>query len=202
MTGFRQLLQKIPPGIYRDSPPRFFMLLLLAAALALQWWTWFRRFPLIAQKQSEMHQVFRLEGEVQQMKLGWSADESLKVEKGLKQAREHLFTGETNSAACFNQIHQPAHTPALAIDVTLQEALPHPQHSDTLLVVPTLWDLKPAVGGSSDVPLQGVLLSFLQELTTNQPKRMDLVELTVNGDGKALTHAQAVVRLWFQEDAP
>jgi hypothetical protein len=201
------LLRKLPPGIYRDSPARFFMLLLVAATLTLEWWTWFRRYPLIAQKQQEVQQVLQLEGEVQRLAGAWSEDAAAQVEAKLQQAREHLFTGDTGTTACLDQLQQPARVPTLAINVKLQGGLPHPQSSDTLTIVPTFWEVTaPTVGqvgggkpanGTSSASMQEGLLKLLQELTTNQPKRMDLVELSVVGDGNNMTQARVGFRLWF-----
>ncbi|MEZ0277245.1 MAG: hypothetical protein ACAH88_20200 [Roseimicrobium sp.] len=209
MSDFlKRLLRKLPPGIYRDSPARFFMVLVVAGTLTLQWWTWFRRYPLIAQKQQEVQQVLQLEGEVQRLAGAWSEDAAAQTEAKLKQAREQLFTGNTGTTACLDQLQQPTHAPTLAIKVQLQEGLPHPQSSDTLTIVPTFWEVtlptdkptgKPAVG-TPTVSMQGGLLKLLQELTTNQPKRMDLVELSVSGDGSNMTRARVGFRLWFLKE--
>ena len=200
--SLKKLLQKLPPGIYRDSPARFFMLLLVTATLTLEWWTWFRRYPLIAQKQQEVQQVLQLEGEVQRLAGTWSEDAAAQVETKLQQARERLFTGDTGSTACLGQLQEPTRAPTLAINVKLHQAQPHPQSSDTLTIVPTFWEVTPptvgklAVGAPTD-SMQGGLLKLLQELTTNQPKRMDLVELSVSGDGSSMTQARVGFRLWF-----
>lgn len=204
MSGsLKKLLRKLPPGIYRDSPARFFMLLVVAGTLMLQWWTWFRRYPLIAQKQQEVQQVLQLEGEVQRLAGAWSEDAAAQVEAELGRAREQLFTGDTGTVACLDQLQQPTRAPTLAINVRLQEGHPHPQSSDALMIVPTFWEVaapierKPTVSTSA-VPIQGGdLLKLLQELTTNQPKRMDLVELRVTGDGSNMTQARVGFRLWF-----
>ena len=66
--------------------------------------------------------------------------------------------------------------------------------------MPTQWDIKPTGTGPNDVPLLAELLSFLKEMTADQPKRMDLVHLTVSGDGNTLTRASFGFRLWFQNE--
>jgi hypothetical protein len=206
MSGFIQkLLRKLPPGIYRDSPLRFFMLLVVAGTLTLQWWTWFRRYPLIAQKQLELRGVLQLEGEVQRLEGSWSKDTAAQVEAKLQQARERLFTGDTGTAACFDQLQQPTRAPTLALNAKLQGGQPHPEFGDTLTIVPTFLEVAapkaptPAAG-TPTVSMQGGLLTLLQDLTTNQPKRMDLVELSVSGDGSNMTKARVGFRLWFLKE--
>lgn len=205
-----KLLQKLPPGIYRDSPARFFMLLVVASILTLQWWTWFRRYPLIAKKQQEVQQVLQLEGEVQRLAGAWSESDAAQTEAKFKQALDHLFTGDTGAVACLDQLQQPTHAPTLAINVNLQGGQPHPQASDTVTIVPTFWQVstpdatkfttgKPTASTPS-VSMQAALLKLLQELTTNQPKRMDFVELHVSGDGTNMNQARVGFRLWFQKE--
>jgi hypothetical protein len=207
MSAFlKNLLRKLPPGIYRDSPARFFMVLVLAGTLTLEWWTWCRRYPLIAQRQQEVQQVHQLEGEVQRLQGAWSEDDAVQTEAALQRAREHLFTGNTGTAACLDQLQQPAHAPALNINVKLGSVQPHPQFNDTLMIVPTSWEVTaPIVPGkptsaAPSVSIQEGLLELLQELTTNQPKRMDLVDLNVVGDGSNMTQAKVGFRLWFLKD--
>lgn len=206
MSGsLKKLLNKLPPGIYRDSPTRFFMLLLVACTLTMQWWTWFRRYPLIAQKQQEVQQALHLESEVQLLAGAWSDDAAAQVEARLDRARQLLFTGDASTVACLDQLRQPAGAPTLAISVKLQEGQPHPQSTDTLTIVPTFWEVTPppASKQNAGVPaasMQQGLLKLLQELTTDQPKRMDLVELSVWGDGASMTRARVGFRLWFEKE--
>jgi hypothetical protein len=204
---FTKLLRKLPPGIYRDSPARFFMVLVLAGTSTLEWWTWFRRYPLIAQKQQEVQQVHQLEGEVQRLAGMWSEDDATKTEVELQRAHEHLFTGSTATAACLDQLQQPAHAPALNINVKLGAVQPHPQFNETLMIVPTSWEVtapivpgKPTTSAAPSVSIQEGLLKLLQELTTGQPKRMDLVDLSVVGDGSNMTQAKVGFRLWFLKE--
>jgi hypothetical protein len=209
MSGLKKLLRKLPPGIYRDSPARFFTLLVVAGTLTLEWWTWFKRYPLIAQKQQEVQRVLQLEGEVQRLAGAWSEDDATRTQAKLDQARAHLFTGDTAAASCFDQLNQPSRAPTLAINVKLQSGQPHPHSSDTLTIVPTVWEVttpvvrtpvgNPIVGAPA-VSMQGGLLKLLQDLTANQPKRMDLVELSVLGDGHNMTSAKVGFRLWFLKE--
>jgi hypothetical protein len=154
-----------------------------------------------------VQQVLQLEGEVQRLAGAWSEDAATQAEEKLKRASEHLFTGDTSTAACLDQLQQPTRAPTLAINVKLQAGQPHPQSSDTLTIVPTIWEVTaPTVGtptaskptaGTPSISMQEGLLKLLQELTTNQPKRMDLVELSVLGDGSNMTQAKVGFRLWF-----
>jgi hypothetical protein len=210
MSGaIKKLLQKLPPGIYRDSPARFFTLLVVVGVLTLEWWTWFRRFPLIAQKQQEVQRVLQLEGEVQRLGGAWSEQDAARIEAQLEQARERLFTGSMGNASCFDQLQQPTREPSLAINVKMQEGQPHPLSGDSLMIVPTFWEVTPAIvraavgGPPVGMPpgsMQAAVLKLLQELTTNQPKRMELVELSVSGDGNNLTRARLGFRLWFLKE--
>ena len=86
-------------------------MLVVVATLTLQWWTWLRRYPLIAQKQQEVQQVLQLEGEDQRLAGAWSEDAAAQVEAKLERASEKLFKGDTGVSACLDQLQQPTQAP-------------------------------------------------------------------------------------------
>jgi hypothetical protein len=194
-TALAHLLRRYTPGNYRRLAGRGLMLLSLASAIALQWWTWNVRYPLIAHKQGQIQAFNNLINEVQTLRLKWSDAEGAQVEANLKQAYTHVFEA-TNLFAWLQQFDAPTNIPATITWAEPRER-PHPQYTNELVMVSTLWEVKP-VAGRSKAPLMGDVLSFLEDLVTSDPRRMDFVALTVNGDGTALTSVQAGMEYWVR----
>jgi len=194
------LLARIPRCFLLYSKGRILMILLILGAFALQAWTWYYRHPLIATQQQELQKIEALEEELQQLDLKWSEKEAAEVVSRLEEASAELFSGTPDSAIWSDQVDQPDAASTLSIEVVSEEGQAHPQHPDSLVVVPTVWAVKPAVG-QPDLKL-GELLEFLRDLTTKQGKRMELSDLTVSGDEGALASAQIRFRLWFKAVEP
>jgi hypothetical protein len=188
-----RLLRRYTPGNYRRLAGRGLMLLSLACALALQGWTWNVRYPLIARKQAQTQNLNNLVNEVQTLRLKWSDAEAAQVEANLREAYTHVFEA-TNLLTWLQEFNQPTNIPA-TITWTEQRERPHPQYTNELVIVSTLWEVKPT---RPKAPLMGEVLSFLEDLVTGDPRRLDFVALTVNGDGSALTSVQAGLEYWVR----
>lgn len=179
------------------SKGRLLMVLLIVVAIGLQWFCWSYRHPTVTQRRAEIRDVSRLEDEVEKLERRWSEEDAAEVDSRLQQVRQHLFVGAPEPGGWSEEVEQPDSPMAMAARVSLGDPIPHPRHSNDLLIVPTEWtlDLK-----SSRHPDYSAILEFLQNLTTDQAKRMDLVSITASGDGRSLTNVELGIDLWFQKE--
>lgn len=193
-------LMRMPKMLH--SKGRVVIILVVLAALGLQYFTWFQRYPQIAKQQERVKEIARLEGEVQDLERKWSEEEASRAQAKLDRSLAMLFTGDVNSSAWSSQIQQPENVTSFAITVRSDTPVPCPDPPDTVTLVPTRWTIKPA---NLQVAMLPELMTFLQRLSNGQPKRMDLVDLSISGNGGALVEAQVSYRLWFakgEEDLP
>jgi len=187
-------LMRMPKMLH--SKGRVVIVLVVLAALGLQYFTWFQRYPQIARQQERVKEIARLEEDVQILNRKWSEEEAARAQTKLDRSLAMLFTGDVNSSAWSSQIQQPENVTSFAITVRSDAPLPCPDPPDTVTIVPTRWTIKPA---NLQVAMLPELLAFLRKLSTEQPKRMDLVDLSISGNGGALVEAQASYRLWFEK---
>ena len=191
-------LAKLPRCLVNHSKGRLLMAFLIAAAAGLQWFSWTRRHPIVAQRQEEIRAVARLEDEVGKLEKRWSEEEAARVDSRLIETHDLLFDGLPESGGWSQEVSRPGTFDSMEVKVSHGESKPHPRHSDDLLIVNTTWNLD--LKETNGIGLQE-LLEFVEHLTASSRKRMDLVGLVVSGNGRDLTTAQLGLDLWFLNDA-
>ena len=194
----RLLLERLPRCLVVHSKGRMLMVALIVIAAGLQWFCWSKRHPLVGLRQAEIRKITQLEDAVEKLKKTWSDEAAAKADARLQQSYAHLLTGSPESGAWSEEIHKPGSVASVAVSATLGKSKPHPRHPDTLLVAPTTWNLDLKKSGS---PKLTDLMSLLKNLTGDQSKRIDLVSLTISGDGTDLTNAVIGLDLWFLKEA-
>lgn len=195
-------LEKLPRCLVNHSKGRLLMILLIVVAIGLQWFCWSTRHPIIRQRQDEIRAIVRLEEDVKKLERIWSEDEAVRVREQLIHTHDFLFTGSPESGGWSEEVRKPENQESMAVSVKLGKPKPHPRHSDELVIAPTIWSLDLKHADHSDL---STLLTFLKDLSTSPAKRMDLVSLTVSGNGRELTSAEIGLDLWFlneNEESP
>lgn len=189
----KQLLANSSQFFTKD---RLIALAVTILLLALQGWTWLKRYPLIGLRKDEIAKVEKFDSEVAQLFQKWSAKEEdrIKTEMDLKRAFQRLFEGRPVTDSWSTQIENPLDT--LTFTVMTDKAIEHPDFPDSLLVVPTIWTVRDEEG-SNDLH---AMLAFIQNLTAKQPKWIDLVELVISGNEITQTRAEFGLRLWFKNE--
>lgn len=190
-------LKKISKGFRAHSKGRIAMIGVILLTIGLQYWTWFKRHPLIASEQGKIREIDRLREEVEDLELKWSEPDAKEVADNYAIAQSHLFKGDTNSAEWSYQVDEPKNVNVLDIQVSSRQGVPHPEFAEDLAIVPTIWKLKPAEDG---IQMQNELIRFLRELDEQQKMRMDLANLIVTGNGNEMTDAEVGLRLWFRKE--
>lgn len=169
--------------------------LLLAA---LQWFTWTKRYPVIAKKHAEIAEIYALDKEVERLKQEWEAkqEERKKSDADLAAAYGRLFEGDPAASTWSSQIDRPPET--LTFTVRPEKAITHPEHPDQIVILPTSWSVKNPAENPNTLD---ALIEFLHDLTTRQAKWIDLVGLQINGNETTQTRAEFSLRLWFRKEA-
>ncbi|MGK0188761.1 MAG: hypothetical protein ACI9R3_004575 [Verrucomicrobiales bacterium] len=195
-------LDKLPRCLVNHSKGRLLMILLIVVAAGLQWFCWSTRRPIIRQRQDEIRAIVRLEDDVKKLERRWSEEEAANVQERLIQTHDFLFTGSPASGGWSEEVGKPESQASMAVSVKLGKPKSHPRHSDDLTIAPTIWSLDLKKADHADL---SALLTFIKDLTTGTAKRMDLVSLTVSGNGRELTSAELGLDLWFlneTQDSP
>lgn len=190
-------LARLPKSLLLHSKGRVAIVSVVALALGLQWFVWFKRYPIVAVKQAETEEIQKLEQEVRTMEADWSDSEAERIEQGLRDAKGRLFDGDPSSSTWAAQMQSPPEIPGLALSVQPEKMIEHPDYEDTLVILPTAWSVKMT---DSEADALGGVLAILHRLTADQPKWMDLTALTISGDEASLSDAQFELRLWFQKE--
>ena len=190
---------KMPPAFYRAFLARVAMLLVLFGSVALVWWS-FNRLPPVEKKlQAQSDKLAHLEDEVMQMELKWNPREAEQVAAKFKQAQEELFTGNDEFIRWQEDLKRQTNQFVLEVKAQTGRTQDCPLPNKVFSVISTTIEVQPADEPSASPPYKR-LLDFAQSLTT-QKKRVDLMELSVNGNSNSVTKAQLGLQLWSQEPA-
>ncbi|MFT5467009.1 MAG: hypothetical protein ACI8UO_002112 [Verrucomicrobiales bacterium] len=192
-------LARLPKSLFLHSKGRVAILAVVVVALGVQWFTWFKRNPVIAVKQAEIQAILELEAEVRTMEADWSEEEAEKVASRLRDAQAQLFDGDPKSSTWSAQIQNPPQIPGMEVSVRPESTIEHPEYADKLEILPTVWMLKQV---SEDADIFSAVLVIMNNLATRQQKWMDLSELIINGNEEAPSEAQFQMRLWFRKQEP
>lgn len=172
-------------------------MLVVVGSLLLQWFAWFKRNPIVGEREREIQRILELETEVGLLENRWtdSQDRRALADQRLNRARNRLFLGDPLSPAWTTQIADSPEKSALTFTVQPGRPIEHPGYSEHLAILPTTWRVRQAPGEGSD--LFQDLHAFLEQITTDQIKWMDLTELNISGNEVEPTHAHFQLRLWF-----
>lgn len=168
-------------------------------SLGLQGWTWFGRYPVIGRERLAAQKIVDLETEVERLKNEWPAEREKKVEAAYAAAVGTLFSGDPNGASWAAQFNEPSNSASLAVGVKPDKPIPPGDEAlaKHLVCMPTGWDFRPKMQGA---PLFGEVLRFLRELDEDRGRRVEIVDLTIKGNGESVSEARATLRLWFLKE--
>ncbi|MCL5097938.1 MAG: hypothetical protein M1608_10515 [Candidatus Omnitrophica bacterium] len=194
--SFKQLWMRIPPSWYRHLLGRAVLFLFFAGALGLQWWSWTVRYPAIARIKNQVQSTYRLDNEVQELQLKWSDSEAAQLRFRTAWRDQFLFSNESDLTGWLDAAVQRAKVLNLGLSPQWQPAQPNPKFPGALQWTPITLEIHPFTENRADAAICSRLLAFLEGLATNQLKRVEQVELSVTGNGRAIQQARVVLRLW------
>jgi hypothetical protein len=172
---------------------------LMAGAIALLVWIFFLKLtPLQKQSRDLGVQVARLSSEVDEMERNWDEKEIEQLTGDFSRINSHLFADEAALASWLGNLQEQVVPLALDASAEFGTAilLDSTNHQNLALIPATI-----SVSVASNVPaIQSPyqrLLRLSHELTSRE-RRVDLMELNVNGGASSVSIQQAtlVLNLW------
>jgi len=195
-------LPRLPKSFTRHLTERLLIIFVFLLALVIAYWSITKRYPLIGEYQKKIQSIYSLENEVQQLKTKYPEQVLKETEPGYLRSMEFVFTNEDHIKFWFDYFQQRAGIVGLEMKQQLIT-------NDIIKIVKApiflrsyQVELKPLQQSTNTLSPHERLLSFLYELSTNQYKRLDFVELKAAGDGNQLEQAIVGIKLWYFTNAP
>ncbi len=196
-------LPRLPKSFTRHLPARLLIVFGFLLALGIAHWSITKRYPLISDYQKKVQSVHLLEDEVQRIKAQYPEKILKETEAGYLRAMEFVFTNEDDIKYWFDYFQQRAELVGLGMKQQLITNDIIKTVKAPIFLRSYQVELKPLQHYSTNtLSPHERLLSFLYELSTNQYKRLDFVELKAAGDGNQLEQAIVGIKLWYFTNAP
>ncbi|MGC8886950.1 MAG: hypothetical protein ACP5MG_07320 [Verrucomicrobiia bacterium] len=183
-------------------PERILIFLGFLAALAIAYWNITKRYPIIGDYQKKIQSIHFLEDEVQSLKSQYPEKLLKETEQGYLRALDYVFTNEEHINLWFEYFKERAQSTGLEMESRLITNHISKTPKATILMKSYQIELKPVKSATNTIPPHERLLSLLYEISTNQFKRLDFLELKAAGDGTQLEQAAIGIQLWYLTNAP
>jgi len=175
--------------------------LAMSASFAVIWWSVDRLGSAQRHTADLGQQAARLASEIDVMRGQWPAGSTQAVLQRYSQASEALFQTPEAIAAWHDTLREDAIPLALDPTLALAETRQTNAGSASFTVIAANLEVRPADGIASDRPAYRRVLQFTHALAS-QPRRLDLVQLSVEGGSNSVSKAQATVELWTPTPEP
>jgi hypothetical protein len=181
---------------------RLIMLTICVGSILLLYWSLFvRLLPVTRQHQERAIEMSRLSDEVEQLRIKWDPEAVEQVRARFEVARQSLFAAPVELEQWKTGLERNAASRALETRLTLGEPQPASAAEQPLSRVQADLQLWPfTVLGLTNPPYHRVL-GYFQDVV-NSPKRVDLIELHVQGNSNSVQEARAVVHVLTGELEP
>lgn len=185
---------------YRQVLERGLLVIVLVAAALLCRWS-VARVSAAQRSSSAINQrVSSIATEIDLMRANWSGAKTQQISKRLDVARESLFTGEEGVSAWRESLAREAIPLALQTDLKLSLTGIQTNAFDgkNLTLMEGTLEMTPArhVEGTRSVYRR--VVELLRRLS-DQPQRVDVVRISVEGGTNAVTRATATIELWAMD---
>lgn len=198
----RIFFPRLPKTFTRHLPERLLITILFIGALALAYWNLHKRYPLIEDYQKKILEVRLLEETVREAKSKYPETVLKETEPGYLRALELVFTNQEHIKLWFDYFQRRAEAIGLEMQPYLVTNISINTPKAPIFLYSYRLNLKPIQVSTNFIPVHERLLSFLYELSTNQYKRLDFMELKASGDGNQLEQAVVGIQLWYFTNAP
>lgn len=190
--------------VLRVSPKtvrRLIMAAVVMSSLGLVGWTIRSRYSRVKALDADIEKIPQLSAEITRLNSLWTAEGTAQLESHYAKADALTFKTEEELTALRLRIREQAALFGLKADVSLSERRNLSDQPDLALsTILATCELEPVGPGQpSSTPLYNRLLQFLQSLSTNQAKRVDLVEVAVVGQGAGVARAKINLKLWLTQ---
>ncbi len=195
-------LPRLPKSFTKNLPQRLLIIFGFLLSLAIVYWSITKRYPLISEYQKKIQSIHSLEDEVQQLKAKYPEQVIKESSPSYLSAMDFVFTNEEHIKLWFDYFQQQAESSGLEMTQQLINRNILKTAKAPIFLMSYQIDLKPSQTFTNSVQPHERLLSFLHELSTNQYKRLDFMELKATGDGNQLVQATLGIQLWYFTNAP
>ncbi|MGC8743529.1 MAG: hypothetical protein ACP5T0_06590 [Verrucomicrobiia bacterium] len=194
--------QGLPKSFRRHLPERLLIFIGFLLSIAIAYWDITKRYPLIGDYQKKIQSVHIREDEIAGLKSQYTDQLLKETEPGYLNALNYVFTNEEDINLWFDYFKTRAKNVGLEMEQrpTTNNVVKTPKAS--IIMKSYQIELKPMALTTNALPTHERLLYFLQELSTNQFKRLDFMELKAAGDGNQLEQAIVGIQLWYLTNAP
>lgn len=174
---------------------RLGLFLVVGAALLVIYWSVNRLLETQRQGAALDQQFARLTGDIELMQTRWSEAKTADLQRRVADARQELFEGAPAVQAWEESIRAEAVPLALDAEIAFTGTRQETMGDQHLTLMQATIDLAPAEGVASERSSYRRVLDFSQRLAA-QSRRLDLLELSVQGGSNSVGRARAVVELW------
>jgi hypothetical protein len=179
---------------------RAVVLLVLAAGLSLVYWSINRLIPLQRQTRTVTSNLSRLTADIQLMESRWTSNEVERILTQFERLPDRLLVGSDALDLWLKSLRDQLVPLALESSTEFGTAAVQQAASRFVTTIPATVSVavRPTPGIESyRSPYQRVLR--LTQFLSNQPKRVDLLELDVSGNSNSVSRAVAVLNLWASD---
>lgn len=177
---------------------RLILALVLTGSFWAIWWSFTRLRSLQLQSRQLNQQVSRLTADIDLMRAQWSGSRTQEVSRRFEQLRDHLFLGELSVTDWSESLTHEA--VPLALDARIQLGGPRLETNGAAVVtrLHASVDLFPSTVATPNRPLYHRIVDWSRHLALN-PRRVDLVGLTLTGGYTNSGSASLQLELWADE---
>lgn len=197
----RVFLPRLPKSVARHLPVRVLLFLALLMGLVIAYWHITKRYPLINEYQRKIESIYSFQDEVQLLKNQYPESLLHATETGYLNVIDIIFTNQEHFQLWTDYFQKRAANYGLDMAQKFITNRTYKTPKTDIKQLSIQFELKPSKI-NIPIPPHERLLMFLHELSTNQYKKIDMVELKALGDGTNFDHAIIGLQVWFFTNAP
>jgi hypothetical protein len=190
----------IPPALYQSIVGRLLMVMLLAGSVGLLWWSVSRLSPLNQEVQKQTGEIARLSDEVQRLERNWDEDQAEQAAALFNKLQDELFGSPRECAVWQENLTSGTNFSDLVVKASQGTGRPilSPFPEKKVGALPVTLEIQPlADANGPDSPYRRMMMFLDSELPLE--KRVDLVEMTVQGRSNSVSHVKLELQLWTRE---
>lgn len=189
------------PGLSRSIIERVVLILVLSGSFWAIWWSVSRLRANQTHSRQLNQQVSRLTADIDLMRAQWSGSRTQEIARRFGAVRDSLFVGETAVADWSDSVQRESVPLALESHIRLNAGQTATNGAGSITRVQAMIEVQPNLAAKAALPVYHRLVSWSRQFAT-QPRRIDLLELSVNSASLSAGSALAVVELWTQDPQP
>lgn len=197
----KNFLPRFPRSLAQHLPVRISLFVLLSISVLIAYWHTIKRYPLINEYQKKINDIYAFQDEVQNLKTHYPENLLYSLEPGYLNVLNLIFTNQEHLQLWSEYYQKRAFNYGLEINQKSLFSKNYKTAKSELTQLSIQYELKP-LNIATSIPPHERLLLFLYEISTNQFKRIDMIELKALGDGTNFDRAVIGLQVWLLTNAP